>query len=73
MKDAREVLPSDNITVQVDGALRRLIIRSAEMADAGTYACRCGDRSVEFEVNVRGMAAGEGGRMKMTPGGCHVN
>ncbi|KAG7271277.1 hypothetical protein CRUP_003229 [Coryphaenoides rupestris] len=51
--DGREVQPNDNITVQADGTLRRLIIRSAEVADAGAYACRCGDRSVEFEVNVR--------------------
>ncbi|CAL8406617.1 unnamed protein product [Arctogadus glacialis] len=53
LKDGREIQPSDNFTLQAEGGLRRLIIRSAEVADAGAYTCHCGDRSVEFDVNVR--------------------
>uniref|UniRef100_A0A8C5BIN0 Obscurin-like protein 1 n=1 Tax=Gadus morhua TaxID=8049 RepID=A0A8C5BIN0_GADMO len=51
LKDGREIQPSDNFTLQAEGGLRRLIIRSAEVADAGAYTCHCGDRSVEFDVN----------------------
>ena len=61
LKDGREIQPSDNFTLQAEGGLRRLIIRSAEVADAGAYTCHCGDRSVEFDVNVRGMRGEEEG------------
>ncbi|CAL8307260.1 unnamed protein product [Merluccius merluccius] len=53
LKDGREIQPSDNITLQADGTLRRLIVRSAEVGDAGAYSCCCGDRSVDFDVHVR--------------------
>lgn len=53
-KDGCEVQPSDNITLQADGTLRRLIIRSAEISDAGSYSCQAGSNNVEFTVNVRG-------------------
>ena len=56
-KDGVEVQPSDcsNITVQAEGAMRRLIIRSADASDAGVYACKAGGNAMEFTVNVRGM------------------
>lgn len=54
-KDGREVQPGDNVTLQADGTLRRLIIRSAETSDAGSYTCQAGSNSVEFTVNVRGI------------------
>ncbi|KAJ3584451.1 hypothetical protein NHX12_014946, partial [Muraenolepis orangiensis] len=53
LKDGRELHPSDNVLVQAEGTMRRLIVRSAEVVDAGEYVCRCGDRSVAFDVNVR--------------------
>ncbi|KAK0135676.1 Obscurin-like protein 1 [Merluccius polli] len=53
LKDGREIQPSDNITLQADGRLRRLIVRSADVGDAGAYSCCCGDRSVDFDVHVR--------------------
>lgn len=53
-KDGCEVQPGDNITLQADGTLRRLIIRSAEISDAGSYSCQSGNNNVEFTVNVRG-------------------
>ncbi|TNN80847.1 Obscurin-like protein 1 [Liparis tanakae] len=52
-KDGCEIRPTDNITVQAEGGMRRLIIRSADASDAGSYTCRAGTNSVEFAVNVR--------------------
>ncbi|XP_023276058.1 obscurin-like protein 1 [Seriola lalandi dorsalis] len=52
-KDGCEIQPSDNITLQAEGTVRRLIIRSAETSDAGSYTCQAGDNSMEFTVNVR--------------------
>ncbi|KAG7502030.1 obscurin 1 [Solea senegalensis] len=52
-KDGSEIQPSDNITVQTEGTVRRLIIRSADTSDAGSYTCCAGNNSVDFTVNVR--------------------
>ncbi|XP_044043065.1 obscurin-like protein 1a [Siniperca chuatsi] len=52
-KDGYEIQPSDNITLQAEGTMRRLIIRSAETSDAGSYTCQAGNNSMEFTVNVR--------------------
>ncbi|KAI3366112.1 hypothetical protein L3Q82_009939 [Scortum barcoo] len=52
-KDGCEIQPSDNITLQAEGTMRRLIIRSAETSDAGSYTCRAGNNSMEFTVNIR--------------------
>uniref|UniRef100_A0A669EC84 Obscurin-like protein 1 n=2 Tax=Oreochromis TaxID=8139 RepID=A0A669EC84_ORENI len=54
-KDGCEIKPSDNITLQAEGTMRRLIIRSAETSDAGSYTCQAGSSSMEFTVNVRVM------------------
>lgn len=53
-KDGYEIQPNDNITLQAEGTMRRLIIRSAETSDAGSYTCQAGSNSMEFTVNVRG-------------------
>ncbi|XP_038136864.1 obscurin-like protein 1a [Cyprinodon tularosa] len=52
-KDGCEIQASDNITVQKEGTMRRLIIRSAEASDAGSYVCKSGSNSIEFIVNIR--------------------
>ncbi|KAL7370049.1 hypothetical protein ABVT39_017373 [Epinephelus coioides] len=52
-KDGCEIKPTDNITLQAEGTMRRLIIRSAETSDAGSYTCQAGNNSMEFTVNVR--------------------
>ncbi|KAM6893707.1 obscurin-like protein 1a [Xenentodon cancila] len=52
-KDGCEIQPTDNVTLQAEGTMRRLIIRSAETSDAGSYACQAGNSSMEFTVNVR--------------------
>lgn len=54
-KDGQEVQASDNITLQVEGTMRRLIIRSAESSDAGCYTCQAGKNNMVFTVNVKGM------------------
>uniref|UniRef100_A0A3P8VHJ7 Obscurin like cytoskeletal adaptor 1a n=1 Tax=Cynoglossus semilaevis TaxID=244447 RepID=A0A3P8VHJ7_CYNSE len=54
-KDGSEIQSSDNITLQVEGTVRRLIIRSAEASDAGSYTCQAGNNSMEFLVNIRVM------------------
>ncbi|CAB1327738.1 unnamed protein product [Coregonus sp. 'balchen'] len=43
----------DNITIQTEGTMRRLIIRCAETSDAGTYSCQSGDNSLSFTVNIK--------------------
>lgn len=53
-KDGSEIEPGDNITLQADGTMRRLIIRSADTSDAGSYTCQAGNNSIDFTVNVRG-------------------
>lgn len=53
-KDGCEILPSDNITLQAEGCMRRLIVRSADISDAGSYTCQAGNNSVEFTVNIKG-------------------
>uniref|UniRef100_A0A3Q2ZIQ2 Obscurin-like protein 1 n=1 Tax=Kryptolebias marmoratus TaxID=37003 RepID=A0A3Q2ZIQ2_KRYMA len=52
-KDGCEIHPSDNITLQAEGTMRRLIIRSAETSDAGSYTCQAGSNGMEFTVNVK--------------------
>lgn len=58
-KDGCEIEPNDNITLQADGTLRRLIIRSAETSDAGNYSCQADNNRMEFTVNVRGGLQGD--------------
>ncbi|XP_028325054.1 obscurin-like protein 1a [Gouania willdenowi] len=52
-KDGCEIQPSENITLQAEGTMRRLIVRSAETSDAGKYTCQAGNDSMEFTVDVR--------------------
>ncbi|XP_077574245.1 obscurin-like protein 1a [Stigmatopora nigra] len=52
-KDGCQIEPSDNITLQAEGTLRRLIIRSAETSDAGSYCCQAGNNKMEFTVNIK--------------------
>uniref|UniRef100_A0A8C2G786 Obscurin-like protein 1 n=1 Tax=Cyprinus carpio TaxID=7962 RepID=A0A8C2G786_CYPCA len=52
-KDGVAVLQSDNITIQSEGTMKRLIIRSAALPDAGTYTCQAGDQTMSFTVNIK--------------------
>ncbi|XP_019749859.1 titin-like [Hippocampus comes] len=40
--NGEELTPSKNVSVGVEGQKRILVIRKAEMSDAGEYACDCG-------------------------------
>nr|XP_047928118.1 obscurin-like protein 1 isoform X1 [Anser cygnoides]XP_047928119.1 obscurin-like protein 1 isoform X1 [Anser cygnoides] len=52
LKDG-EAVPLDGvIAMQAEGCVRRLLIRSATPADAGTYTCDTGDDAVSFVVTV---------------------
>ncbi|XP_017571264.1 obscurin-like protein 1a isoform X2 [Pygocentrus nattereri] len=53
LKDGAEVLQTDNVTIQAEGTMRRLIIRSAQLSDAGAYTCQAGDNTMSFTVNVK--------------------
>uniref|UniRef100_A0AAY5EP97 Obscurin like cytoskeletal adaptor 1a n=1 Tax=Electrophorus electricus TaxID=8005 RepID=A0AAY5EP97_ELEEL len=53
LKDGLEVLPGDNITIQAEGTMHRLILRSAELADAGTYTCQAGDHTMSYTVYIK--------------------
>uniref|UniRef100_A0A673GPK1 Obscurin like cytoskeletal adaptor 1b n=1 Tax=Sinocyclocheilus rhinocerous TaxID=307959 RepID=A0A673GPK1_9TELE len=53
-KDGVAVLQSDNITILSEGTMKRLIIHSAALADAGTYTCQAGDQIMSFSVNIKG-------------------
>ncbi|XP_072324948.1 obscurin-like protein 1 isoform X4 [Scyliorhinus torazame] len=51
-KDGVEVERSTGSMMEVDGACRRLTVRSATMEDRGTYVCDSVDDSAKFEVTV---------------------
>ncbi|ROL50409.1 Obscurin [Anabarilius grahami] len=52
-KDGVELKSSDNVLIEAENTLRRLIILSAQLSDSGTYTCRAGDSALIFKVNVR--------------------
>lgn len=53
-KDGVVIIQSENITIQSEGTMERLIIRSAELVDAGIYTCQAGEQSMSFSVNIKG-------------------
>lgn len=53
-KDGVEIKSSDNVLIETENTVRRLIIQSAQLSDSGTYTCRAGDNALIFKVNVRG-------------------
>ncbi|XP_058642742.1 obscurin-like protein 1 isoform X11 [Onychostoma macrolepis] len=52
-KDGVELKPSDNVLIEAENIIRRLIVLSAQLSDSGTYTCRAGDSALTFKVNVR--------------------
>ncbi|XP_077072035.1 obscurin isoform X9 [Siphateles boraxobius] len=52
-KDGVELKSSDNVLIEAENTLRKLIILSAQLSDSGTYTCRAGDSALIFKVNVR--------------------
>ncbi|KAM6307131.1 obscurin-like protein 1 [Aegotheles albertisi] len=52
LKDGEAVPLDDVIAVQAEGCVRRLLLRSADPSDTGTYTCDTGDDAVSFVVTV---------------------
>ncbi|XP_052462730.1 obscurin-like protein 1 isoform X2 [Carassius gibelio] len=52
-KDGVELKPCDNILIEAENTIRRLIIPSAQLSDSGTYTCRAGNSALTFQVYVR--------------------
>ncbi|XP_016375660.1 LOW QUALITY PROTEIN: obscurin-like [Sinocyclocheilus rhinocerous] len=52
-KDGVELKPCDNVLIEAENTIRRLIILSAQLSDSGTYTCRAGNSALIFKVNVR--------------------
>ncbi|KAM6071117.1 obscurin-like protein 1 [Chlamydotis macqueenii] len=52
LKDGEAVPLDDVIAVQVEGSVRRLLLRSAGPLDTGVYTCDAGDDAVSFVVTV---------------------
>ncbi|XP_054686750.1 obscurin-like protein 1 isoform X2 [Grus americana] len=52
LKDGEAVPLDDVIAVQVEGCVRRLLLRSAGPSDTGVYTCDAGDNAVSFVVTV---------------------
>ncbi|KAF7709746.1 hypothetical protein HF521_016596 [Silurus meridionalis] len=52
-KDGVEIQTSTNVEIETEGTMRKLIIQSVRMSDAGAYTCRAGGSALIFKVNVR--------------------
>ncbi|XP_041056563.1 obscurin-like protein 1 isoform X2 [Carcharodon carcharias] len=51
-KDGEELIPSDRLTIQSLGQVRKLIVQSAQPSDSGQYACDAADDVIVFSVKV---------------------
>lgn len=54
-KDGLEVEEGQNFILEVDGALRRLVIPMSTVDDTGEYVCDTEDDSVTFLVTIAGI------------------
>uniref|UniRef100_A0A8B9H1J2 Obscurin-like protein 1 n=1 Tax=Astyanax mexicanus TaxID=7994 RepID=A0A8B9H1J2_ASTMX len=52
-KDGVEIQSSDRVLIETENTIRKLIIQSVQLSDAGVYTCRAGDSALIFKVNVR--------------------
>lgn len=53
-KDNQEIVESDHMTCESEGAFRSLVILDPEVVDTGAYTCDARDDKVVFHVTVRG-------------------
>lgn len=53
-KDGKELHANDELSVQSDGNMRRIVIQSADASHSGVYTCKTTGDSVTFNVNVTG-------------------
>lgn len=55
-KDGLELQASDNLNIQADGNMRRIVIPAADTSHAGVYTCRTpGGDIITFNVDVSGV------------------
>ncbi|XP_053085434.1 obscurin-like protein 1a isoform X2 [Pangasianodon hypophthalmus] len=52
MKNGMKVEESSNVTITVDGLIRKLSIHSPSLLDSGLYTCNAIDDTMDFQVNI---------------------
>lgn len=53
-KDGEELQITDNISIQSDGNMRRIVIQSADVDHSGVYVCKTNEDGIRFDVEVSG-------------------
>ncbi|XP_029518967.2 obscurin-like protein 1 isoform X1 [Oncorhynchus nerka] len=79
-KDGTKLLPENGVDIQSEGALRAVILQSAELSHSGVYSCEALDDCIAFKVDVaapiappvRFSAAPEVERNKSIEAGCPI-
>nr|XP_046214272.1 obscurin-like protein 1 isoform X7 [Oncorhynchus gorbuscha] len=79
-KDGTKLLPDNGVDIQSEGALRAVILQSAELSHSGVYSCEALDDCIAFKVDVaapiappvRFSAAPEVERNKSIEAGCPI-
>ncbi|XP_020317866.1 obscurin isoform X5 [Oncorhynchus kisutch] len=51
-KDGTKLLPENGVDIQSEGALRAVILQSAELCHSGVYSCEALDDCIAFKVDV---------------------
>ncbi|XP_070978827.1 obscurin isoform X10 [Oncorhynchus clarkii lewisi] len=51
-KDGTKLLPENGVDIQSEGALRAVILQSAELSHSGVYSCEALDDCIAFKVDV---------------------
>lgn len=54
LKDGKEVHVTEDLNIQSDGNMRRVVIQSADPSHSGVYTCESSEDVVEFNVDVAG-------------------
>ena len=54
LKDGVELQPTDGLTIQSDGNMRRIVIQSADTGHSGVYTCETSGDVIKFNVDVAG-------------------
>ncbi|CDQ69529.1 unnamed protein product [Oncorhynchus mykiss] len=76
-KDGTKLLPENGVDIQSEGALRAVILQSAELSHSGVYSCEALDDCIAFKVDVaappvRFSAAPEVERNTSIEAGCPI-
>ncbi|XP_062312290.1 obscurin-like protein 1 isoform X2 [Osmerus eperlanus] len=55
-KNGENIHPQTGLDIQSDGAVKRLIVKSAELFHSGLYSCETSDDTVQFTVEIKAPA-----------------